>query len=209
MAVLYTQIIASTTKKILSGSYSAVGSAIDGDTLVLKELKSTVSNASPSSSNIYEHCYGKSNLVIYVYSKDGLTAAMICDKPTNKAELITFMHEVMNEYKRDFKDTTSAHYEFDENIRKISDGFNRHSGIKKGARELEEAHGILVENLDTLINRGENINVLKSLADKVNLETREISRKVNAIKRNAQMDKYKIYVMIALVLLFVFYLIFR
>lgn len=146
--------------------------------------------------------------MFYLQYKGELLLCCITDKRISSQDISKFFQEINSAYNNTFADNTTPHYEFDDKIKQISDDFNKNKKVSRGVEELESAHNILVENLDTLINRGENINNLKDLADKVSFETKEMSRKVGQIKRNAQMEKYKIYAVIAIVIFIIFYFFF-
>lgn len=212
MAVCYTQILSKETRKILAGEYSAAGTPLKPDRTLLLELKQAVSvvpaAAGADDGKIYNSSMKRSNYAMYFKVKNGLLVCAIADKYATVKEISKYFDDLLREYTAQYADSSTAHYEFDDRIRRVSDDFNKHSKVARGVEELEDAHHMLVENLDTLINRGESINNLKDLADKVNLETREMSRKVSQIKRNAQIEQYKVYAVVALVLIFIFYIFF-
>lgn len=208
MSIYYTQILNTDARKILSGGYSAAGSPLKSDTSLLKELKQTISSVPLEDEKIFTLASKSGDCVFYFRMQNGLLACAITDKRTGSKEATVYLNDLLAQYRLQFGDAAVPHYEFDDNIRDISDGFNKKLKVSKGVEELEDAHSALVENLDTLINRGENINNLKDLADKVNFETREMSRKVNQIKRNAQIEKYKIYGVVALIIFIIIYFFF-
>ncbi|KAI5176347.1 hypothetical protein PAEPH01_2279, partial [Pancytospora epiphaga] len=198
-----------TSKKILSGSYSGIGKAAKSETSLLRDLRQALGTVPPSSDEkVFRLAEARGKYVFYFQKKSGLLICGITDKRTSPEEINACFKKILVEYFNRFKDITETHYDFDDNICNIQDEFNKGSRLSKGVEELEEAHGVLVENLGTLVNRGENLSNLESLADKVNFETREMSRKVSQMKRRAQMEKYKIYALLAFVLMIILYIFF-
>jgi len=292
MTVLYTQILNKTTKRILSGEFSAMGNSIREDKALLSELKEIIkqipsdvsnrdvnrdsvmnnrdnvnnrdSSLSNQSSNkqIYEILSKNKRNKIYFIIQGEMIYVTICDKQTKPENIQKYFSMIQGRYQKEYQDDIS-HYEFDNRIREMSDEMNRHEkGDSKGGKnggssaynegtdrdnaynegtdrdsaynegtdrdrdrnrnnensrndpshhhkELNEVHNVLVENLDALINRGENINNLRDMTDRLNLETKEMSRKVNQIKRNAKFEQYKIYGVIFLVFVVFIWLFFR
>jgi uncharacterized protein (UPF0218 family) len=208
MTVYYTQILNKDSRKILSGDYSPAGVPLKTNKTLLYELKDAMKTVSYDSEKIYSYNSQSGNYVFYFQFKSSYLLASITDKKTGAKDISRYFESLIGEYMSKHTDSGVISYEFDDSIRKLSDDYNKKHKLNKGVEELENAHNILVENLDTLVNRGENINNLKSMADKVNFETREMSRRVNQIKRNAQIEKYKIYGVIAVVLIIILYFLF-
>ncbi|ELA41019.1 uncharacterized protein VICG_01978 [Vittaforma corneae ATCC 50505] len=208
MAIYYTQILNSDSKKILAGSFSLAGDPLKPNKDLLIELKNAISSL-PSQHKVFSlHSTKKTYLFYFKVARDMIMSSIVDSRTTDK--LITrYFGDVEKEYTSRYSELRSPHYEFDDKLKSITDSFNKKYNMLLGAEELENTHTALVENLDTLINRGENINILKDLAEKVNLETREMSRKVSQMKLNARIEQYKVYGAIAIAIFLLLLLYFR
>jgi len=208
MAIYYTQILNPQSKKILTGSFSLAGVPIKSNTEILVELKNAISSL-PSHHGVFNlHSRNKTYLFYFKVASEIIVSSIVDSRTTDK--LITrYFEEIEREFRLKHSDFGSTHYEFDDRIKHLTDAFNKRYNVLLGAEELENTHTALVENLDTLINRGENINALKDLADRMNFETKEMSRKVTQMKLNARIEQYKIYAVVIGALLLLLYFYFR
>lgn len=206
MAIYYSQILNSENKKILTGTFSLAGNPLKSSNEILLELKNAISNL-PDQIKIFNLHSTKKSYIFYFKITKKLIISTIVDIRTTDKLISNYFDKVENEYLSTYNEVTNPHYEFDDKLKLIMDTFNKKYNMLLGVEELENTHSALVENLDTLINRGENINLLKDLADKVNYETKEMSRKVSKMKLNAQIEQYKIYgaIVVAIILLLFFY----
>jgi len=209
MAIYYTQILNKSTRKILTGSFSLAGNPLKGNKEQLLELKNVISKLPINEQKIFSvHSSNKSIIFFFQVSED-IIIATIADGRTSNKIIAKYFAEVSGPYFKGYTDHRSIHYEFDETIKSITDSFNKKYNVLVSVEELENTHSALVENLDTLIKRGENIDNLNKLSDKISMEAREMSRKVSRMKINAKIEQYKIYGVITLVLVFLMYLYFR
>lgn len=199
MAIYYTQILSKESRKILTGSFSLAGEPLKASKDLLLHLKKSIATL-PLIQKIFSlHSQDKSSLYFYKISTN-LIIATIADIRTTDRLISKYFDEIEKAYT--FSDFSTPHYEFDDKLKAITDNFNKKYKMLLGVEELENTHTSLVENLDKVINRGENINNLKDLAEKVNFETREMSRRVNRMKLNAKMDEYKIYAIALIAVIF-------
>lgn len=208
MAIYYTQILNPENKKILTGSFSLTGTPLKNNTELLVELKNAISSL-PVHQKIFS-LHSRKNAYLFYFKITGeMVLSSIVDSRTTDKLITKYFGEIERAYKTEHSDFKTTHYEFDDKIKGITDSFNKKYNVLLGVEELENTHTAMVENLDTLINRGENINVLKDLADKVNFETKAMSKKVSQMKLNARIEQYKIYVIVGVVLLILLYFYFR
>lgn len=207
MSIYYTQILSKGTRKILTGSFSAAGEPLKPNKGLLVEMKNAMASIPVDEQKTYSvHSQSKLGIFYFKVAED-IILSSIADNRTTSRMISKYFDEMLKEYTRRYSNNGSTHYEFDDAIKSLTDTFNKKSSIIASVEELESTHTALVENLDTLINRGENINSLKDLADKVGIETREMSRKVSRMKLSAQIEQYKVYGVLigALVLLLILY----
>lgn len=209
MAVYYAQLLSQDTKKILSGAYSANGQPLKDNKAILFELRDVVRNAPGSTDNrIYTAASKHGNYLLCLQHGEGFIVGIVADRRVGVERLDRLVRRIIGDFLYKYKGDADTHYEYDEDIRRICDEYNKGAKLNRGVEELEEAHGVLVENLDVLMKRGENINNLKDLADKVSFETREMSRRVSQIRRNAQLEKYKVYGVLAVCFIIILYFFF-
>lgn len=206
MAIYYAQLLNKDSKKILSGSFSTNGLLLKNNNQLLHELRKMILSSSYAENKIYSAnaCSGK--YVLYVHYSGLLILSCIADKQVALLKFSQFSKMLTDVYNENYKDQNIVHYEFDDKIKELLDMFNKSHQNNLCVEELENAHNIIVENLDSLINRGENINNLRDLAEKVSFETKEMSRKVGQIKRRNQLEKYKIYGVFVFILLVIMYI---
>ncbi len=98
---------------------------------------------------------------------------------------------------------------FDLTLKQITDAYNKNEKIIESNLELHGVDAKLREGLDTLINRGENLDQLRSMAENLNFETKAMSRKAKEIKRKELMDQYKIYLGIIILIIMIYILFLR
>lgn len=204
MAIYYTQILNKESKKILTGSFSLAGEPLKPNKSILVDLKQNISSLPPSQKIFRLHSQDKAYLYFYKII-NGLLISSIGDNRTTDKLISKYFEEVEKSYT--YTDNNTTHYDFDDKLKAITDNFNKKYKMLLGVEELENTHTSLVENLDKVIKRGENINNLQDLAEKVNFQTREMSRKVNRMKLNARFEAYKIYAAIVaaiFILVFIF-----
>lgn len=204
MAIYYTQILNPQTKKILTGAFSLAGTPLKPRTDILVDLKNTVASLPSREKTFSLHAHD----TLFYFRVSDILLCSITDTRTTATVIAKYFDEVEGAFTARH-DTTQCHYEFDDTIKALTDRFNKRCSVLLGVEELETTHSALVENLDTLINRGENINTLKDLAERVNFETREMSRKVSQMKLNAKIEQYKIYAGVILAVIILMYLYFR
>lgn len=208
MATYYTQILNRNNKKILTGNYSMAGTPLKGDRDLLIQMKNVISKLPTNEEKIFSvHASSKAGMFFFQIVNE-LIIASIADARTSNKIIAKYFDEILKAYLKNYKDSNTPHYEFDDSIKNITDAFNKKFNLLTSVEELENTHSALVENLDTLINRGENISNLKELANKISMETQEMSKKVNKIKLKAKMDQYKIYAMIIAAIFLIIYLFF-
>lgn len=200
MAIYYTQILNTNTKKILTGCFSLDGSPLKTDKNMLLELKNAI-NSLPSRENVFSLHPTNKNILFYFKVSKNITLASISDSRTTDKLIKRYFDDLEREFLQKYSNYSDIHYEFDDKIKSMTDSFNKKCNMLLVVEELENTHSGLVENLDTLINRGENINNLRDLAEKVNLETREMSKRVSKMKMNAKIEQYMIYIIIISVLI--------
>lgn len=219
MAVLYTQFLNATTKKILTGSHSSQGIFLQEDYAILTELKHIVTKVlSEDNINIFQtnKIYSKvsenNRFVFYIHISNEfnqqLCITCITDtKSTNKTILIYLdqLTKSIHENNIIIQNPNIACYQNDEKIKQIADEFNKSEHIINTNEILQTTQNNLVENLDNLIYRGENINNLKHMAENLKFESEFISKKINEIKNREKFDKYKNYIIIFIICLVIFY----
>jgi Synaptobrevin len=207
MAIFYTQILNRNTSKILADSGSS--DYINKDESILKELKQITSTVPGDNAKIYNFKSKNKKHTFYFKNYGSLILSAVSDGKTAERILSRFLDEIARLYKEKYGNEDTPHYDFECTIKKNMSTTNKRADLLEGAEQLEDAHNILVENLDTLINRGENINNLKDMADKVNFESKEMSRKVSKMKFDAKMEQYKIYGVVIATILVLLYFFFR
>ncbi|KAM0681781.1 hypothetical protein GINT2_000298 [Glugoides intestinalis] len=208
MAIYYTQILNSESKKILTGCFSLAGLPLKTDRTILIELKNAIANLPMQLKTFSLHTSKTSNLLYFKVTKK-ITLASIVDNRTTDKLISKYFEEVESVFASKYIDLDITHYDFDDKLKSLTDTFNKKYNVLLGVEELENTHVTLVESLDTLINRGESIKGLSDLAERVNFETKEMSRKVSQMKRNAKIEQYKIYMAIVVAVFLLLFLYFK
>lgn len=209
MIIYYTEIYDNQTGKTLCSAFSSKGLILEENKMIFLELKGLMSRSNNLSNEIYSANSKTNNLAIYCKHKNRLAVGCVADKDANVDKISEYINSIIINYEKSYDDTLNVHYEYEVRLVKMSNEFNKAYRMSAGIEELESAHNILVENLDSLINRGENISNLKYLAEKVSLETKEMSKKVGDMKMKMRMEKYKTFGIVGIVLLIMIYFFYR
>ncbi|OQS55133.1 hypothetical protein EHP00_276 [Ecytonucleospora hepatopenaei] len=222
MAILYTQFLNVNNKKLLSGSCSTQGVFLQEDYELLTELKGLTSKALHpdnilmlQTNKTYQKVSENSKFVFFIgvlpLFESSLCVACIADtRSTEKTIAIYFQRLVDNILNNTIRITNInvSCYGNDEKIRSITDSFNKEERTLNTNEILETTHAKLVENLDNLIYRGDNINKLKTMSESLKYETQFMSKRVSEMKRREQMKKYQTYAIGGFILFLIIYFMF-
>ncbi|KAL6121593.1 hypothetical protein NUSPORA_01459 [Nucleospora cyclopteri] len=227
MAVLYTQIVNPKSRKLLTGSYAMQGRVIEEDYDILTEQKQLIAKALSAdnscileSEKIYSKPSESSRFLFFLKRVEipcnnaeetdrfCLLAIITDSRSTNKTISVyteRIQEQIFNNYIK-FDNTKDSCYGNDVKIESISNEFNKEERMINANSALQSAHTNLVENLDNLIHRGENINNLKSMAENLRFESEFMSKKVRDMKMKEQIEMYKTYAIIVVVILLLLYI---
>ncbi|ORD94055.1 SEC22 [Enterospora canceri] len=222
MAVLYTQLLNINNKKILTGSFSTQGVFLQEDYDILTEMKHLIAKAlHPDNLSVLQSnkTYSKESesgrFTFYIGTIDAfehnLCVAVITDTKSTSKTLTAYIGKLNESVQSKLIQIQSINvscYQNDEKIQAISDEHNKNVRMINTNEVLESTHSSLVENLDNLIYRGQNINNLKSMAENLRFESEFMSKKVREMKNKEKYEKYKTYGIIAFIMLILIYFFF-
>lgn len=222
MAILYTQFLNVKSKKLLTGNFSTQGAYLQDNFDLLTELK-CVSSRFLDPQNFeklqQDHIFKKDSecgrYMFYIgvvpLFNNMLCVACITDKKTTEKLISMHFKELVDgvlSNKLVINDIDRPCYNNDEKLKNFSDSYNKKERTLSTNEILDNTHANLVENLDNLIYRGENINKLKSMSESLKYEAQFMSDRVKAMKRREQFQKYKNYAIAMLVLFVLVYFFF-
>ncbi|KAI4291488.1 hypothetical protein PAPHI01_0762 [Pancytospora philotis] len=205
MTIYYTQILNAESKKILAGDYSGVGQALKSDKSHLKELRKAIFSVPGTASKIFTASDSTGKYVFYFRIDGAVLLCAMADKRTAAAQIEEYFDAVAARYAAAYSEHSTTHYEFDDALRQMADEHNKKPMVSRSAEALDSAHRVLIENLDTIINRGENIDHLKNQAFKMHAGAQELFAKSAEAKRRAQIERYKVYAVFAAILVLILY----
>lgn len=191
MAILYTQFLSLPDYKIIRDAYSLQGSTIQSHTFLLKNLRTVIQNI-PDKSLHKSYEYTHKDFRFFVKVSDKIIA-IITDLTTNSEVAEMYMCSINPQ----------------EDLKKASDKFNSKHDYYEADIELKQTKSACVESLNQIVQRGEMIDKLGDLADKL----REASYGLNKQSRNMyykeMINQYFVWLVIVAIIFVIFYLFFK
>jgi hypothetical protein len=209
MAILYTQIIKIPEQRILSGEFSPQSTVLKPSNEVIKELRNTVKSIPESrTTSLYTFESANNNFVFHLKINNNLVFGVISDRYTTVKLAAAYIGKVADSFGEIYTDDPkTTYYTFDQNIKDVSDKFNRDSSYAQGAAMADETRGILAESLNKIIKREESINNLKGLASRMTMEAQLMQKNVQRMRfRNMAKDYWLYVIVVVLLLLSIYYL---
>ncbi|EPR78091.1 Synaptobrevin complex, partial [Spraguea lophii 42_110] len=166
MSILYSQI---NDKKLylLESSYSKIGEQIRSNTQILKELRDFIKIVPSNDTNIITK--EQDSYVYYVLNVNDKILSAITDDVTPE--------KVVGAYFLEIKDN--------DNLKDIMDKYNTEYTPEEISQELLKARNICVKSLESVINRGEKVSKLNSLADELSYKVKRFQKESkNAFKED-------------------------
>jgi hypothetical protein len=208
MAILYTQIIKMPEQRILSGEFSPQSSVLKPSNEIIKELR-TVARSIPENrtASLYTFESVDNNFVFHLKINNSLVFGVISDRYTKIKLAAAYIARVAESFGEIYTDDPrTTYYTFDQNIKAISDKFNRDSSYAQGAAMADETKGILAKSLNEIIKREESINNLKGLAGRMKKEAQLMQENMRRMHFKSMAKDYWLYIIfIVVLLLFIYY----
>ncbi|KAG7819104.1 hypothetical protein KL928_002972 [Ogataea angusta] len=159
------------------------------------------------------------NLMLYYHKKlmknnNLITIVALCNDRILDRFVYNLMEKIMEEYLAHFYQTEDGtlSYEFKNRMRDLIVDHElrlRQLTANYGAtttNELDELRDLMSENIDRILNRGENLNSLINKTNKLNSSAGSFRRRTVMVKRKLWWSNIKFLVLVSTVVLFVIYL---
>jgi len=158
---------------------------------------------------IYHYIYTPSNTLIYL---------VLTDREYNTATAYTYLEQIQQKFLNTFKPydiaVSSAYqlHKFDSILESTVQSFNREYGISgdrkmtKINEQLSTVKDVMINNIDSVLERGEKIELLVDKSEMLNEESLRFKKSSKKLKYEKLLQAAKWYGMIALVILVVVYM---
>ena len=189
MTIFYTILRDSTTNKILGSSLSPQSPQLTKS--ILKELKDfpNTKKITKTESRINNTYF----FVICVYKN--IIFSVIVDRYEEDSNVTKYIYDLYAYVSK------SSSVLYDDLIREKSDEYNK----DKTLRIVDETKNILADSLNLVVHRGENVDNLSRLVNKLNIETKQMHTSIKNMKFNTFISKYGFKVGVAIILLILLY----
>ncbi|KAH3668471.1 hypothetical protein OGAPHI_002225 [Ogataea philodendri] len=183
----------------------------------LKLSSNVILNVANSHSASPRHVF--TNLMLYYHKKlmknnNLITIIVLCNDRMLDRFVYNLMEKIMDEYLDRFYQTENGglNFEFKNRLRDIIVDHElklRQLTSKYGATttdDLDEIRDLMTENIDKVLNRGENLNALINKTSQLNSSANSFRRRTVLVKRKLWWSNIKFLVLIGSTVIFIIYL---
>lgn len=189
MTIFYTILRDSTTNKILGSSLSPQSPQISKS--ILKELKDlSSSNEITKTNSSIDNTYF---YIVCIYKN--IIFSIIVDRYEEDQNVTKYIYDL---YAHVSKSSSNL---YDDIIREKSDEFNK----DKTLRIVDETKNILADSLNLVVHRGENVDNLSRLVNKLHIETKQMHTSIKNMNFNTFVSKYGFKIGVVVFLLILLY----
>ncbi|KAK1350547.1 putative synaptobrevin [Hamiltosporidium tvaerminnensis] len=210
MAILYTQLLKPSDLQILACSFSVHGRVLSSEKKILLELRNIIQKMPDRVQNVlYDYKYGDI-AIFYIYIINDVIYALITDKNDDAESVMKYINRIYSLFTKFCVERGSKPYtSFEEVLRAQSDIFNSKSDVFETEEELKMAKDVCIQSLDKVFKRGEKIDNLLNLADRLKVAAQSLQRNTRRMYYQNLLEQYSLYIVFALIILLVFYFFIR
>ncbi|KAF9581194.1 hypothetical protein BGW38_001878 [Lunasporangiospora selenospora] len=194
-------------------------------TVILAEYTNSSGNFTTITEAILEKIPPNNSKLTYVYDRylfhyiceDGLTYMCMADDSFGRRIPFAFLQDIkerfLAQYGREGALNSLVPYamnEFSKTIAKQMEYFSTNPNadrIKQVQGEIEQVKDVMVHNIERVLERGERIELLVDKTDNLNQQAFAFKRRSTALKRTMWWKNTKLMVILALVVIFLIYLV--
>jgi hypothetical protein len=203
MTILYTQILKLPGTQILACAFSRHGGEAERDRKVLVELRNVIQGIPDKSANkLYDYECVDGKYVFYIKILNRLAYAVISDKATSHETASKYIDSVGDLFLKVYSENEPRAYSgFEATLKSASNEFNSKSSYMEADAELKKTRDVCVKSLNKILKRGEMIDKLADLADKLKAASHQLNRSSRNMYFESIMSQYSMY---AAVVVFIF-----
>ncbi|KAM0676466.1 hypothetical protein GVAV_000433 [Gurleya vavrai] len=203
MTIMYTQILTLPDYKIKACSYSLHGESIQSDMKILQELRTVIQGIPDKTSpKVYDYTCTNNLHTFFIKILNQTVISIITDNHTSSELASKFLFNIEE------KTNDTDNFVLEPILKEESDKFNSQSDFIEADLELSKTRNVCVESLNKIVQRGEMIDKLGDLADRLREASHGLSRKSRSMYYNDLMQQYSVYAVIFAVLFVIFYFFF-
>jgi vesicle-associated membrane protein 7 len=167
--------------------------------LLLKKL--------PSEDNRLSYLYD--NHVFHYVVSDGMTYLCMSDKSSSRAQAFKFLEDLEETFRHTYgnRGKTARALAFDSDfkrtIKRLLEEYNGNDNLSLVQNQLEETTNIMLKNVESVLERGEKIEILAEDAIRINSEAIKYGKSARNLRKRYWWKDCKLKIMIAVVILIV------
>ncbi|KAM0687135.1 Vesicle-associated membrane protein, partial [Conglomerata obtusa] len=179
MTIMYTQILNLPNYKIDACSFSLHGESLSSNNKILSELRNVIQGIPDKSlPKIYDYNCSDDNHTFYLKISNDKAYSIITDRHTSNELATKFLGVVEEQY----NDTDNIVIE--PILKKEADRYNAQNDYLEADLELSKTRNVCIESLNKIVQRGEMIDKLGDLADKLREASHGLSRRSRSMYYN-------------------------
>uniref|UniRef100_A0A1J3GR17 Vesicle-associated membrane protein 711 n=1 Tax=Noccaea caerulescens TaxID=107243 RepID=A0A1J3GR17_NOCCA len=194
-------------------------------TLILAEFSATSTNANTIAKQILEKIpgdgdshvsYSQDRYVFHVNRTDGLTTLCMADENAGRRIPFSFLEDIHQKFVRTYGravHSAKAYAMNDVFSRVLSQELEYYSNDPNADRinrikgEMKEVRGVMIENIDKVLDRGERLELLVDATENMQGNTYRFRKQTRRLRSNVWWRNCKLIVLLIIVLLVILYIV--
>lgn len=153
--------------------------------------------------------YVYDNHVFHYVVDNGITFLCMTDEAMKRRVTFSFLDEVKRAWRDNYQGVEQTAIAFSLNdqfapvLERQIEEFNTNpsaDNISKVRSQIDNVKGVMIENIDILLERGEKIELLVDKSDKLNHQAFKFEKSSKALKSTMMCKKIKVYILIFVVI---------
>ncbi|ELA47424.1 hypothetical protein VCUG_01075 [Vavraia culicis subsp. floridensis] len=203
MAILYLQLCDKKNRSILTNIYSRLGKkAIENDS-VYNELRKIIT-AMPEDKQLFKYDSSNNQYVFFLQLSTLYVYASIVDDVTAPKDITAFYNMLTKDLEENGRETG-----FEKRVAELMNTFNSERSNDEIQKEVLKARDVCAKSLNTLVNRGEELDKLNVLADELSTKVSKFQSESRRMFMENRLRQYFVYVLIVVIIFIIYYIIFK
>ena len=208
MTILYSQIQSLPDLKILTGTFSIHGQYIEDSNLILKELQEVIKKTPSKTDEFFNYKCNDNKSLFFIKIEKSLIYSCLTDTTTSEEVAIKYFTNISTIFTKIYTPLKSNYSGFNNELKESTNKFNKDSNYIEIGVNLEKTKEYCVLSLNQVMKRGENIEKMTVLADKLKFASDELKKRSSQMYLDTLVSQYGLYLVIVLVLFILFYFLF-